>query len=229
MNESADRVAEPFSLDQLVERASGLAAPGRRRLLGITGAPGAGKSTLAVQVVDALGDSAALVSMDGFHLANAVLLALGRRDRKGAADTFDVAGYVALLERVRTQTDDIIYAPEFDRALEESVGSAIPIATDTPLIVTEGNYLLLEEGGWQHVKALLDETWFVDPSEQVRQQWLIRRHEQYGLSHERARQWALGTDQRNAELVNRTRAAATLVISVIDPGLPAQPAPSPLR
>lgn len=207
---------------ELIEQARNLAASGRRSVLGITGAPGAGKSTLALALADALGDDAVLVTMDGFHLANPVLQTLGRRARKGAPDTFDVSGYVALLRRLQNQEDEIVYAPVFDRALDASIGSAVPVHRQTPLVITEGNYLLLDEGGWNKVAELLDESWFVAPPEDLRKDWLIRRHERYGLSTEPAREWALGTDQRNADLVETTRRAADLVVCVVEMPLPGE-------
>jgi pantothenate kinase len=203
-----------WSREQLVGRARVLAAAGDRRILGLAGAPGAGKSTLAAELVDELGDLAVLVTMDGFHLANSVLDSLSRRDRKGAADTFDVPGYVELLARLRGQTEGVIYAPRFDRGLDESVGSAVPVLAQTPLVITEGNYLLHSAGGWEHVRPLLDEVWFLAPPDNLRQERLIHRHEHFGRSQADARAWALGTDQRNADLVHRTREAATLVIDL---------------
>lgn len=131
------------TLPQLLARAQAMIVPGERRMLGIVGAPGAGKSTLCAALAGALGDQAALVGMDGFHLANAELLRLGRRGRKGAPDTFDAGGYAALLERLRAEKDQTVYAPTFDRQLEASIGSAVPVPAGTPLILTEGNYLLL--------------------------------------------------------------------------------------
>ena len=139
-----DLTAEDLSFDELVDRARGLAMPGQRRILGLTGAPGAGKSTVAGQLVDALGPALAeLVPMDGFHLADEVLRAMGRRDRKGAFDTFDAAGYASLMSRIRDQTsrpgaddddddddDGIVYAPRFLREIEEPIGSSIPIHPD---------------------------------------------------------------------------------------------------
>ena len=152
-----------LSVAQLVERARGLAEQGGRRLLGITGAPGAGKSTVARAVVDALGpELCALVPMDGFHLANVTLIAWGRRDRKGAWDTFDADGYVHLLRRLRDQTEEYVHAPDFYREIEESIGSARPVHRDVPLVVTEGNYLLAGEGAWPQVAGLLHETWYLD-------------------------------------------------------------------
>ena len=145
-----------LSVAQLVERARGLAEQGGRRLLGITGAPGAGKSTVARAVVEELGpELCALVPMDGFHLANVTLIAWGRRDRKGAWDTFDADGYVHLLRRLRDQTEEYVHAPDFYREIEESIGSARPVHRDVPLVVTEGNYLLSGEGAWPQVAGLL--------------------------------------------------------------------------
>lgn len=203
-------------LDEAVARAAALAVPGRRRILGIVGAPGAGKSTLAEQLVQALGsERAVLVPMDGYHLANAVLEDLGRRGRKGAIDTFDDAGFAALLERIHAQrpdSDEIIYAPHFRRDLEEPIGSSQPIHGSTPLVITEGNYLLQDSGAWPRVRACLDEAWFLAPEEPVRHQRLIRRHEYYGKSPDEARNWALGSDQRNAELIEASAGRADWII-----------------
>ena len=150
----------PLSAHEAVERARGLAAGSdSRTLLGITGPPGAGKSSLADAVVHAV-PSAVLVPMDGFHLAQRVLDDLALADRKGAPETFDRYGFAALLRRVRDQTPDgpVVYAPEFRRDLEEPIAGAIAVPTQTRLVVTEGNYLLL----WPEVAALLDEVWWVD-------------------------------------------------------------------
>jgi len=212
---------EPLTLDELVDRARVLAIPGERHILGIVGAPGAGKSTVAAQIVAALGaEMAVLVAMDGFHLANVVLESLGRRDRKGAHDTFDDAGYANLLERLHRSapgrstpgSNEIVYAPEFRREIEEPIGSAIPVPAQTPLVVTEGNYLLLDRNAWPRARACIDEVWFLAPGNEIRQQRLVRRHEAYGKSPADARAWALGTDQRNADLIESTASAADLVI-----------------
>jgi pantothenate kinase len=195
---------------ELLERARRLAVPGQRRILGITGAPGAGKSTLAQTLVTSLDGAAVLVGMDGFHLANAELERLGRRDRKGAVDTFDAAGYAALLRRLRDPGEDVVYAPLFRREIEEPIGSAVPVPPDVPLVITEGNYLLT----WEPVRALLDEAWYLEPPEELRLDRLVRRHEAYGKSPGQARDWAYGSDQRNAELVAATRDRADLVIQL---------------
>jgi pantothenate kinase len=204
-------------IEALVSRARALAAPGARRLLGITGAPGAGKSTIAARVVEALGESAALVPMDGFHLANAELERLGRRDRKGAIDTFDADGYVALLRRLRAPAGETVYAPLFRREIEEPIACAIPVGPEVPLVVTEGNYLLVPEGPWAEVRDLLDEAWYVAPDEETRIAWLIARHVAFGKPPEVARAWSLSTDQRNAELVAASRGRADVVVP-IEPG-----------
>lgn len=196
----------------LVERAHRLARSGRRRLLGITGAPGAGKSSLAEALVAALGPDARLIGMDGFHLASAELHRLGRAERKGAPDTFDPLGYVALLRRLHAADEEVVYAPLFDRSLEEAIGGAVAVPREVPLVVTEGNYLLVEDGHWAGVRPLLDECWYVDPGESVRLERLTARHQSYGHSPEVARKRALGTDQRNAEVVAATRPLADLIV-----------------
>jgi pantothenate kinase len=199
-------------IEALISRARALAGAGGRRLLGITGAPGAGKSTIAAQVVDALGDAAVLVPMDGFHLANTELERLGRRNRKGAIDTFDAAGYVALLQRLRSPDHETVYAPVFRREIEEPIACAIPVAADVPLVVTEGNYLLVPDEPWAAVRELLDDAWFVAPDEMTRIDWLIARHVAFGKPPDVARAWSLSTDQRNADLVASTVARADLVV-----------------
>jgi pantothenate kinase len=201
--------------DALLDRARALTT-GPRRVLGLVGPPGAGKSTLANRLVGDLGpELAVVVPMDGFHYANRVLDALGRRDRKGAPDTFDASGFVALLRRLRGGAEDVVHAPEFRRDLDESVGSALPVPRDVPLVVTEGNYLLLREGPWAALEALLDETWYVDPVQDRRHDRLVARHEAFGLAPTAARAWALGSDEANAAVVAASRHRADLVV---DPG-----------
>jgi pantothenate kinase len=199
-------------IEDLVERARRLAVPGRRRILGITGPPGAGKSMLAGALAEALGADAALVPMDGFHLANAELVRLGRRDRKGAPDTFDAAGYAALLGRLRAPGEDVVYAPDFRREIEEPVAGAIPVAPRVPLVLTEGNYLLLDARPWSRLRALLDQVWYLESEDEFRIPRLVARHIEYGKSPAEARAWVMGSDQRNAQVVAETRARADLVV-----------------
>ncbi|MGW7823016.1 nucleoside/nucleotide kinase family protein [Streptomyces puniciscabiei] len=206
----------PLTFDDLLDRARGLVRDGRRAVLGLAGSPGAGKTTLAEHLVRALNADgppwAAHVPMDGFHLADAELDRLGRRNRKGAPDTFDAAGYAALLRRLREDTDDVVYAPGFERVLEQPIAGAIPVPPTARLVVTEGNYLLLAEGSWARVRPCLDEVWFCETDEKERVRRLIARHEQFGKDHETAVAWVLGTDQRNADLVATTRERADLVV-----------------
>ena len=197
----------------LVARARRLAEGGARRILGIAGPPGGGKSTLAREIVSALAGAAALVPMDGFHLAQAELVRIGRRDRMGAPDTFDAAGYTTLLARLRAREDHVVYAPEFRREIEEPIAGAIAVAASVSLVVTEGNYLLLD-GDWAGVRPLLDEAWYVETDEDTRVRSLIQRHIDYGKTPEAARAWVMRSDQANARLIATTRERADLVAHV---------------
>lgn len=213
-------IPHDVSFDTLVDRARALAKLGNRQILGITGAPGAGKSTLAERLVAALGpEIAVLVPMDGFHFADEVLHDMGIHARKGAHDTFDAWGYVSLMRRIHEQSrafaaghDGTVYAPHFRRDLEEPVGSAVAVRPEVPLVVTEGNYLLLDQQPWPQACAVVDETWFLAPTEEQRLGQLIARHERFGRSLAEATERSLGSDQRNAELINATAAAADLCI-----------------
>ena len=198
-------------LESLTARARALAGPGERAILGIAGAPGGGKSTLAAALVAELGEAAVLVPMDGFHFAQAELVRQGTRDRMGAPHTFDVRGYAALLRRLRAAVETV-YAPAFRREIEEPIAGAIAVPPEVPLVVTEGNYLLLDDGDWSQVRPLLDEAWYVETDEELRVQRLIQRHIQFGKTPEYARAWVLRSDERNAALVATTSAAADVLV-----------------
>ncbi|MDI9913888.1 nucleoside/nucleotide kinase family protein [Rhodococcus sp. IEGM 1379] len=209
MNSEPPTVA--LTLDALAARAVALMADNRRFILGITGPPGAGKSTVASALAGSLGPRSALVEMDGFHLANRELERLGRRHRKGAPDTFDADGYAALLHRLRT-SDREIYAPAFDRTLDESIGSAVAIGPETTLIITEGNYLLLMEGQWPVARQAVDEVWYLDVPAGTRTDRLVRRHCGFGSSPDVAERWVRDVDQPNGDAIEAVRFRADLIV-----------------
>ncbi|MET9364811.1 nucleoside/nucleotide kinase family protein [Streptomyces sp. NPDC006632] len=203
-----------LDLDRLASRARGLIVPGRRRILGIVGPPGAGKSTLASELVGRLDGQAVLVPMDGFHLAGAELRRLGRAERKGAPDTFDAAGYAALLGRLRSpHPGTVVYAPDFDRSLEEAVAGSIAVDPAVPLVLTEGNYLLHDDGAWQQVPDLLDEIWYLHLDDEERVRRLVERHVRHGRTRPGAERWVRESDEVNARLVAAARTRADLVIT----------------
>lgn len=208
------------TLEGLTEDARAMTARRGRTILGITGAPGAGKSTLAAALADALGpELVALAPMDGFHLSDEILHARGARGRKGAIDTFDDAGYAALLARLHDQGPaEIVYAPRYDRDLETSVGSALPVLPAVPLVITEGNYLLAAEGAWPRARAVMDEVWFVDLDDQVRETRLTERHLRHGEDPGRALERTTGPDRTNARAVEVLRHRATRVVRLVDAG-----------
>lgn len=192
--------------EELVGEVSALleAAPGRL-VVGLTGAPGAGKSTLAQALVESIG-GASYLPMDGFHLSNAALDRLGRRDRKGAVDTFDAAGYVAALRRVvNDYARHEVYVPAFDRRLDEPVAAGHVVPADSRLVVTEGNYLGLPQGDWADVRPLLDRLYYVDCPQPQRRLRLVQRHILGGRSPQAAAAWADTVDEPNARLIAATR------------------------
>ncbi len=217
MNHSMTTVPPPASAPPRVppaclQRVRELLHGGQRKLLGLVGPPGAGKSTLAAALQQAFPQVSQVVPMDGFHLANVELQRLGRAAIKGAPGTFDSAGYAALLRRLRHQAaDEIIYAPEFRREIEEPVAGVIAVLPETRLVITEGNYLLLDGGHWAQIAPLLDDVWYVEVDDALRTDRLTQRHERYGRDPEAARRWVAGTDEPNARLIATTRARANFV------------------
>jgi pantothenate kinase len=205
----------------LVRRARDLAHGRRRVLLGVAGSPGAGKSTLVEALLAALradpppgcaADWVAHVPMDGFHLADVALAGLGRLDAKGAPDTFDAGGYAALLGRLRADDEDVVYAPAFERVLEQPLAGAIPVPRAARLVLTEGNYLLLDDGRWPEIAPLLDEVWFCALRDDVRTERLLARHVAFGKAPDRAAAWVRAVDEPNAVLIEATRNRADLVV-----------------
>jgi len=203
--------------DLLTRDAIALASDSERAVLGIAGSPGAGKSTLVEALLDGIraakgDDWVAHVPMDGFHLADAQLDRIGARARKGAPDTFDPAGYAHLLERVRHEIDEPVYVPGFDRELEQPLAAALVVLPSARLVVTEGNYLLLDDPQWERARLAMDAVWFVASEEPMRVERLVARHIQFGKSPDEARAWVATTDQRNSELVAATAGRADRVI-----------------
>lgn len=210
-------------LHPLLARAADLAAGGGPPVvLGLTGAPGAGKTTLVEALVEALRDpvsglgpgEVAHLPMDGFHLADRQLARLGLSARKGAPETFDVDGYLGVLRRIRSGSGRPVYAPAFERDLEQPLAAAVVVEPSVRLVVTEGNYLLLPDPVWRAVRAEMAQVWFVELDEAERLRRLVARHVEFGKEPDAAQAWALGPDQANAELVTAARAAADLVVAV---------------
>ena len=207
---------------ELSELTAGLLpAPGGRVLLGITGSPGAGKSTLAVFLAEACG--AAVVPMDGFHLADVELVRRGLLDRKGAPETFDGWGYAALLARVRglgagsgSGSAEVVMAPMFERDLEQPIAGAIPVPPSAGLVVTEGNYLLLEADPWPLVRARLDAVWHVVTDDALRLPRLLARHVASGKTPAEAAAWVDRVDRPNGVLIETARTRADLVLDLTD-------------
>jgi pantothenate kinase len=184
-------------------------------MIGIAGAPGAGKTTYAERLTAASahdGVPAAYVPMDGFHLADVALTRLGILDRKGAPETFDAWGFAALLHRLRRRPDHVVWAPGFDRGLEQPLAGALAVGPEAETVVTEGNYLLLDRPPWPQVRAALSEVWYVEADAGVRLERLLARHVEFGKSPAEARAWVAAVDEPNARLVERGRAAADLVV-----------------
>jgi pantothenate kinase len=202
-----------LSFEQALSRVTELLNSANGRIIiGIVGKPGAGKSTLSSYLIEKLPkESVALVPMDGYHLSNKELDALGRRNRKGAPDTFDSNGYAALLQRIATSTEDV-YFPIFHREIEESIAAEGVVTAKTKIVLTEGNYLLHDQGGWKNVAPILTESWYVEVDDVVRLERLVDRHQFYGKERQAAYDWAHGTDENNAQLVEGTKELADFLV-----------------
>ncbi|MEL4317581.1 nucleoside/nucleotide kinase family protein [Leifsonia sp. YIM 134122] len=228
MSPEAKRAERPElsaeAVDTLVARIRSLAdAAGRRVLIGITGSPGSGKTTLAKAVVNRIngggaagvpaGGSAVHLPMDGFHLANSTLDRLGIHDRKGAIETFDGWGFVALVDRLRAESGHTIYAPSFKRRVDEGVAGEIAVDDSATIVVIEGNYLLSDAAPWVGIRDRLDAAWFCSTPLEERERRLVDRHTRHGRTPEAATAWARDVDGANAVLIERSRERAELVVS----------------
>jgi pantothenate kinase len=203
------------SLDQALARAKELASGEKRVLIGVIGKPGAGKSTLTSYLINNLEPGlTALVPMDGYHLSNKQLQRLNLSDSKGAFNTFDSDGFVSLLRRINLDTDKDIYYPIFHREIEESIVAEGVVLKDTKLVLTEGNYLLLDKYGWQDVSSFLTESWYIEINDNLRWERLMARSIRYGRSPESAHAWTHGSDEVNAKVVESTKNRADVILNL---------------
>jgi pantothenate kinase len=205
-----------MSFQLLVEEIDSLLQGSKpRTIIGIVGKPGAGKSTVVSEIQNRFSaDEVAIIPMDGYHLSNQELIELGRRDRKGAPDTFDVVGFTSLITRIKNEIDLDHTFPIFHREIEASKADEGLVPKNTKVVVVEGNYLFSEEHSWNAVFPLLDQSWFIEIDDEVRMPRLIARHIKYGKSLQEAEDWSRGSDEANAEFIAKTSYKAQRIIKL---------------
>lgn len=212
-----------MKLGDLLSRVQHLTSPQEATtIIGVVGAPGAGKTTLVERLIRELNQGVvdpeyqcfAHVPMDGFHLSDQELNRLGLLARKGAPGTFDVDGYASLLHRLRTPRNAVVYAPGFDRTLEQPFAGVIPVYPSATTVFTEGNYLLLNRSGWRRVREQCREVWFYDQDPELRLQRLLQRHIRFGKTPSQAQAWVNAVDEPNARLIEATRADADVIVNL---------------
>ena len=206
-------MSKEITKEEAKEIVTKLASGATRTIIGIVGKPGGGKSTLSKYLLKGCDENlVSVLPMDGFHLSNKVLKSLGRSDRKGAPNTFDVKGFAKLLERVASDQSNPIYYPIFDRSIEESIAAQGVVLPSTRVVIVEGNYLMHDRDGWQEISPLLNQSWYAYLDEDIRISRLISRHIAFGKDPESAKAWAKGSDQANAELIEMSVARCDFLI-----------------
>ncbi len=186
-----------------------------RTIIGIVGKPGAGKSTVVAEIQNQFeSNDVAIIPMDGYHLSNEELIELGRRNRKGAPDTFDVSAFVSLLRSVRNEINKNHTFPIFHREIEASKEGEGLVPVGAKVVVVEGNYLFSQEYGWHEVFPLLDQSWFISIDDEIRMRRLIARHIAYGKTAQEAEEWSLGSDEMNARFIEKSANRAEKVINL---------------
>ena len=213
--EIAFMVDEPDCITQaeLLELAAGIHSTERRYLIGLTGPPGSGKSTLAASLAGLLCPSPPVVPMDGFHLTQVEIEERALEHKKGAPTTFDPWGFVDLVTQLARQAHDgVVYAPKFDRDIEEPIVGAIPVGPTDGLVIVEGNYLLLGKAPWARIRPALKLCAYLELDDATRRSRLVDRHVRYGKTRREAERFVRNSDEQNAQLVKATRNSADFVV-----------------
>jgi pantothenate kinase len=203
-------------LDELVSRLQSSSGT-TRCLVGITGPPAAGKSTVSKQLASDLNEEmdqnvAVEVSMDGFHLPNEILQELGLRQVKGAPETFDAQGFVALLQQLRQEANQLVSWPAYDRVKHETVPAAVKVLPGHRIVFVDGNYLLLSKPPWNQVAGLIDLVLYLDVPRALIVQRLLARHHAGGMSTKAAARKVHASDLANAALVEHSKNAAGWIL-----------------